>query len=179
MDAADPRGREALPRWRGEGLTQHVMSDLLWSDTIAEDARLVHTAVELRLRELQIPGTLELTGAASLPGVLTKGDIDLHLRVAERAFAHVIDRLRTAYRPTNIKVWAATLAVFDIPGSRPAGLAVTPVGSEHDRRFTTAWRSLAEDKVLLEEYNDLKRTTFGDPCYEDRKSAFFSRITSV
>jgi GrpB protein len=154
------------------------MSDLLWSDTIAEDARLIYAAVELRLRELQVPGTLELTGAASLPGVLTKGDIDLHLRVPERAFAHVIDRLRAAYRPTNIEVWAPTLVVFDIPGSRPAGLAVTPVGSEHDRRFTAAWRCLAEDRALLEEYNELKRTAFGDPSYEDRKSAFFSRITS-
>jgi hypothetical protein len=155
------------------------MSCLIWSDTIAEDARQVFADAKVRLCELEVPGTLELTGAASLPGVLTKGDVDLHLRVPEEVFTHVIDRLRTAYSPTNIESWAPTLAVFDVPGSRPAGLAVTPVGSEHDRRFTAAWRCLGQDKVLLEEYNELKRTAFGDQSYEDRKSEFFTRITSA
>jgi GrpB-like predicted nucleotidyltransferase (UPF0157 family) len=154
------------------------MGGLLWSDALTEDARQIHAAVSLRLSELDVPGTLELTGAASLPGVLTKGDIDLHLRVPEGTFTQVVERLGTAYSPTNIEIWAPTLAVFEIPGGRPAGLAVTPVGTEHDRRFTAAWRRLAQNRALLEEYNELKRTAFGDPAYEDRKSAFFTRITT-
>jgi GrpB-like predicted nucleotidyltransferase (UPF0157 family) len=149
---------------------------LVWSDTVLDEAQRTHLLVRDRLAALDVPGGLELTGAASVPGLLTKGDIDLHLRVDEDRFAEVVDRLRSVYLPASPHAWAATLAVFDVPGERETGLAVTPVGSEHDVRFTRAWARLREDPALVRAYNELKRQTFGGPDHEARKSDFFTRL---
>jgi uncharacterized protein len=156
------------------------MAGLVWSDAIAAEARAVRAEVERQLAGLGIPGRLELTGAASLPGVLTKGDIDLHLRVTGRSgFADAVERIGDVYRPASPAAWAETLAVFEIPGGRSTGLAVTPVDSEHDRRFRRCWIRLREEPALLREYNAMKLGAFGDPSYERRKSDFFTRIADA
>jgi GrpB-like predicted nucleotidyltransferase (UPF0157 family) len=149
---------------------------LVLSDTILDEARATCLWVRRRMAELDIDGEVVLTGGSSVPGALTRGDIDLHLRVPPESFDSAVDRLGTEYRAASLSAWAPSLAVFDVPASRPAGLAVTPAGSEHDLRFSRAWERLRTDPGLLEEYNDLKRTAIGDPSYEDRKSAFFTRL---
>jgi GrpB-like predicted nucleotidyltransferase (UPF0157 family) len=150
---------------------------LVWSDALVVEAAAIRVAVARTLADRDVPGELALTGAASLPGALTKGDVDLHLRVVgPDAFAAALERLAEVYRPTSRAAWAATLAVFDVPGGRPTGLAVTPVDSEHDRRFRRSWSRLRDEPALLEEYNAWKRAAFGDPSYEGQKSAFFTRI---
>jgi uncharacterized protein len=126
---------------------------------------------------LGVPGELVLTGALSVAGALTKGDVDLHLRVAPSEFDDVVERLRAAYPVGSPQSWAATLAVFELPGPRPTGLAVTPRQSEHDLRFRLAWEALRHDPGLLAEYNALKAASAGTEEYEARKSDFFSSVT--
>lgn len=150
----------------------------MWSDGLLDLARQTRDEVADALSALGVHGELVLTGGASVPGALTKGDIDLHLRVAPDAFRDVVARLRVAYPVASPLSWAATLAVFELPGRRPTGLAVTPVGSEHDRRFSLAWRLLRDDPQLLAEYNALKWGSPGTGDYERRKSAFFSALAS-
>lgn len=152
---------------------------LVLSDTLLEEARAACRAVRRRMTVLGIEGDLLLTGGASVPGALTKGDIDLHLRVPPGSFRSAVDRLRVEYRTASLSTWAETLAVFEVPASRPTGLAVTAAGSEHDLRFSRAWERLRSDPALLEEYNDLKRAAFGDASYEERKSAFFTRLAGT
>jgi hypothetical protein len=155
------------------------MASLLWSDAILEEAGAIRAEVERRLAGLGIPGRLELTGAASMPGVLTKGDVDLHLRVTGPAtFAAVTERLGEMHRPASPEAWAETLAVFEVPGGRPIGLAVTPVDSEHDQRFRRCWSRLRRDPGLLSEYNAMKEAAYGGRSYEALKSAFFTRIAA-
>lgn len=154
------------------------MDSLVWSDTYLDEADRLRRRVAAVLVAAGLPGDLVLVGPASFPGVLTRGDIDLHLRVPAGDFAATVERLHTLYRPTSRESWAPTLAVFDIPAGRPAGLAATPVGSEHDERFTTSWRRLRSEPDLLREYNALKTTHVATPEYEERKSAFFSRISA-
>ncbi len=119
---------------------------------------------------------MELTGATSIPGALTKGDIDLHLRVPTECFTEALDLLRAAYPVSSPGSWAQTLAVFGIPGPRPTGLAATPTGSEHDKRFVVSWREIGRRPELLAEYNRVKRGAWGGDDYEERKSAFFSSV---
>ena len=149
----------------------------MWSDAITGDAHAIRAEFEHSLAGLGVPGRVELTGAASLPGVLTMGDIDLHLRVTELdAFPGVVELLGDHFRPASPAAWAATLAVFEVPGRRPTGLAVTPVDSEHDQRFRRCWTRLREEPLLLSEYNAMKRTSYGGPSYEGLKADFFNRI---
>jgi glyoxylase-like metal-dependent hydrolase (beta-lactamase superfamily II) len=76
----------------------------------------------------------------------------------------------------SAEAWAPTLAVFAVEAPVPAGLAATPIGSEHDRRFTRCWQLLAADPTLLEQYNAVKRSAAGTPGYAAQKSAFFEDL---
>jgi uncharacterized protein len=154
-----------------------VVDGLVWSDDLLAEAAWVRDEVEQALRLLGVPGELVLTGALSVAGALTKGDVDLHLRVEPRSFESVVACLRVAYPVGSPHSWAATLAVFDVPGPRPTGLAVTPVDSEHDLRFRLAWEALRRDPGLLAEYNALKAASTGTEEYEAHKSRFFSSVT--
>ncbi|TCM47763.1 GrpB family protein [Kribbella sp. VKM Ac-2568] len=153
---------------------------MIWSDTITTQAARIHQQIQADLTAAAIPGELLWTGASSLPGLLTKGDVDLHLRVPTGTFDEVVAALDVLYPRASLHSWASTLAVFDIPDRElPTGLAVTPVNSEHDHRFTHAWRLLANDPALRAQYNALKQNA-GDPeTYESEKSAFFSRLTNT
>lgn len=149
------------------------------SGELADDARAVHREVSVLLDRLDISGTLELTGGSSISGALTKGDIDLHLRVEPHNFVAVLARLDEALLRTNLHAWADTLAVFAVNGDRTVELAVTPIGSEHDRRFSVTWERLRSEPELLREYNELKLGAVGTSHYEILKSDFFTRITTA
>ena len=153
------------------------MSELVWSDGLLDEARQIRRDVAAALAVLGVPGELVLTGGASVPGALTRGDIDLHLRVRPADFGAAVTRLGEAYPVASPDAWADTLAVFAVPGRRATGLAVTPVHSEHDDRFRSTWRALQRSPELLAEYNAIKSATAGTGDYEQRKSDFFSRVS--
>lgn len=150
---------------------------LVWSDGLLARSRRVREEVAARLAGLGVDGELRLTGAAGMAGVLTRGDVDLHLRVPAERYADTVHALRAALPTGSPHAWAATLAVFDVPGGVPTGLAVTPVGSEHDVRFLTTWQRLAQDPALLAELNRVKARADGTPDYEQVKAAFFEALS--
>ncbi len=150
------------------------MSALRLADELQEAARALLAAERARLAPLLPPHELRHTGGSSVPGALTRGDVDLHLRVAPADFAVTVSRLRGVYPVVHPGIWQATLATFTVPAALPAGLAVTPAGSVHDVRFTRCWQLLAAEPVLLAEYNAMKRAAGDD--YEQRKSEFFDRL---
>ena len=138
-----------------------------------------------RLRSRGVPGELVLVGGSSVPGALTHGDVDLHLRVPPDAFPDVVARLRRTYRVVHPHIWTPTLATFELAADDdtgpPVGIAATPRGSEHDVRFTRTWQLLAADPALLAEYNAVKLAGDGPQGagYEARKSAFFDRLVAL
>jgi GrpB-like predicted nucleotidyltransferase (UPF0157 family) len=127
-----------------------------------------------------VPGTeLVLTGASSLPDLLTAGDIDLHLRVPAAAWEDVVPMLRETYAVVLPEIWQPGFATFEVPGADPpVGIAVTAIDGEHDRRFRAAWARLAADPAERARYNELKRTWAGgsESDYRAAKSAFFDRL---
>ena len=133
-----------------------------------------------RLTRLVPPGQLSLTGGSSVPAALTRGDVDLHLRVPSADFASVVELLGTLYRPVLLEIWTATLATFEVDARLPTGIAVTPIGSEHDTLFARTWGLLSTDAALLEAYNELKRRHDGGEIgpYLEAKSAFFAALVA-
>ena len=145
---------------------------------------LSHAQAVLR-RERQrlkgvVRGELVLTGGSSLSGALTVGDVDLHLRVPPSHFAVAVDRLREHYAVVLPEIWTDTLATFGLPGEA-VGIAVTPIGSVHDRRFMDTWRQLRSEPELLEAYNDMKRlhAESDEATYLAAKAAFFDRLAEA
>ena len=150
------------------------MPHLRSSDELLVHARFVLERERVRLSALTA-GDLVLTGGSSVPGALTVGDIDLHLRVDPAEFAASVALLREVYHPVHLEIWSESLATFAIPGEH-VGIAVTPIGSEHDRRFSEAWRRLRTDSTLLEAYNRMKRDHAhdADAEYLAAKADFFN-----
>jgi hypothetical protein len=145
---------------------------------ILERAMRIHARERDRLEQLVRGATLELTGGSSVPGALTGGDVDLHLRVPPDGFAAAVETLRGACDVVLPEIWSDTLATFAIRGEPDVGIAVTPIGSEHDRRFVEAWSALRRDRQLLERYNAMKLEHAGgdDEAYRLAKGRFFDEL---
>ncbi len=154
--------------------------ELVWSDEVLPVALEVLARERDGLAPLPDGGELVLTGAASMPGLLTRGDIDLQLRVPRDEFQAVVGRLRATHDVVNPGIWTSEFATFAVRSSEPpAGIAVTAIGGEHDRRFVDGWRRLAADAGLRHAHNELKRrrASVGDAgAYEEAKADFFSGL---
>ncbi|MHA7262220.1 GrpB family protein [Arthrobacter sp. TMN-37] len=138
-----------------------------------ERANTILAAERSRMDAEGVPGELLLTGGSSIAGLVTKGDIDLHLRVAESDFPVAVSRLRRLYTAALPEIWTASFAVFERSALPPVGVAVTVIGSEHDQRFVRSWEQLRSRAGAREQYNVLKRTS---DDVEAAKSAFFDDL---
>ena len=156
-----------------------MADDLRSSDDLLPEAQRILAEQRDALRAAGVPGDLELVGGSSVPGALTRGDVDLHLRVAAADFPAAVGALRRTHAVVHPEIWGPTLAAFEALGTAlPTGIAVTSGGSEHDLRFSRTWQLLRADPALVEEYNAAKLAGDGPTGegYEDRKSAFFDRV---
>jgi hypothetical protein len=112
-----------------------------------------------------------------VPGVLTSGDVDVHVRVERESFESALDALADLYEPFHRDAWSpGESAFFSAPGSQPAvEIALTVVGSRDDFHHGEAWDRIAADPGLIERYNDLKRRSEGATRadYDAAKRAFF------
>ena len=145
-----------------------------------DEAVAVVAAETAALRARGVPGELVWTGGSSIPGALTRGDVDLHLRVPPDLFVTAVDLIRRDHAVVHPEIWCDTLATFAVDAPIAAELAVTPIGSEHDLRFTRSWQRLRTEPDLLAEYNELKLAgeTLEGSEYETRKAAFFTRLVT-
>lgn len=135
--------------------------------------------VRREVRALVPEGALRLTGASSIPGTVTRGDIDLHLRVPAATMPRAVELLGRSWQSVHRTMWTDGLATFErTMAGRPVGVAVTVAGGEHDRRFEAAWRRLRRDPDLLARYESMKRVHDGadERDYLEAKGRFFSDL---
>ncbi len=150
-----------------------------WQLTTPESVQQAVAALAGERRKLTaegVPGNLSLTGGSSLAGLLTKGDIDLHLRVAADDFPVAVSRLPALFAAARTEIWTSCFAVFERASVPPVGVAVTVVGSEHDLRFLRSWEQMGQSAAAREQYNILKRTSTD---VEADKSRFFDSLTAA
>lgn len=134
--------------------------------------------VRPRLRRLLPDAEIDHIGATSIPGALTKGDIDLVVRVAPEAFASAIDALRGHFIVKQPDNWTAAFASFGDDGCElPLGIQLVPVAGGPD--FMTLLRDhLRTHPERLAEYNQLKadHAAQGAESYWQAKNEFITRI---
>ncbi|MDP8904566.1 MAG: GrpB family protein [Chloroflexota bacterium] len=119
------------------------------------------------------------TGASSIDTLLTLGDLDIQVRVTKDHFLPAAGALEQIYAPYRREMWTGGFAAYRFDGARlPVGVVLTAVGSVHDERFVSAWRRLAAEPDLVDEYNALKLLCAGGElsAYEAEKAAFFTRL---
>jgi GrpB-like predicted nucleotidyltransferase (UPF0157 family) len=148
----------------------------LWSDSVAAEAAAVFAEHERRIRASLPHVQIRHTGGTSVPGLLTTGDVDLHVRTDERSFETAREVLCEHYEPLHPDVWHAEGAFFFAPDSEPpVEVALTVIGSLDDLHHGEAWRRIAADPNLIAGYNVLKRAHEGGSMDEYRaaKRTFF------
>ena len=116
-------------------------------------------------------------GGTSVPGLLTSGDVDLHVRVAKESFEPALEQLSDLYEPFHRDAWSpGESAFFFAPNAQPpVEIALTAIGSRDDFHHGEAWDRIAADLSLIERYNDLKRQNEGgsQDDYDAAKRTFF------
>jgi GrpB-like predicted nucleotidyltransferase (UPF0157 family)/GNAT superfamily N-acetyltransferase len=147
-------------------------------EDLASDIDAVLT--DLR-RELAVvaPGVeVEHIGATSMPDGLTKGDVDVNLRVDRERFDHVVAALSTRFDIAQPQNWTSNFASFsDTRRGVPVGIQVTVEGSDDD--FIVELRDrLRADPNLRHEYDEIKRANAGAgrDAYWRAKDEFLRRL---
>jgi len=141
--------------------------------TAAESAFEEHRGRVLRL----LPDAeVEHVGATSIPGALTKGDVDVLVRVTVDDFDDAVSQLRRLYAVHQPHNWTPTFASFADrdAGDPPVGIQLVVAGSADDGLFGPFREALIRDPALLANYNALKRRHDGDDYqhYTDAKGEF-------
>ena len=148
----------------------------VWSDLVAEEAAAAFAEHERRIRERLPDVEVRHTGGTSVRGVLTGGDVDLHVRTQARSFPAARDVLSELYEPYHRDVWHSEGAFFYAPDAGPrVEIALTVAGSLDDLHHGEAWTRIAADPELIDRYNALKRAHEGGSVddYNAAKRAFF------
>lgn len=123
---------------------------------------------------------VEHVGATAVPGALTKGDVDLVVRVNEPDFPTAVEILSRRYAIHQPHNWTPTLASFKASEAADLGVGIQLVveGSAADGFFGPFRDALINSPALLAEYNQLKQRMDGLDYerYTERKGAFVERV---
>ncbi len=129
-----------------------------------------------------LPGVELLhVGSTAVPGSLSKGDLDVQLRVDAAGFEAARAVLAARYAPNPGGVPPPHGASFEDPStSPPVGLHLTVRGSEADFQWIFT-EMLREDAALRAAYDDLKRRWDGRSmaAYREEKDPFFARLRAL
>ena len=143
-------------------------------------ARVLQQFENLRVElEALVPGAdIQHVGSTAILGSLTKGDLDVQVRVVASKYSPAKDRLSRIYQ-VNLGGFAADDAIsFEDYRSEPhIGIHLTVIGGSADIQ----WRFrdlLKASESLRREYDDLKRQFEGGSMskYRDAKERFVTRV---
>jgi GrpB-like predicted nucleotidyltransferase (UPF0157 family) len=117
-------------------------------------------------------------GATALPSGLTKGDVDVNVRVDEAGFPRVVDLLSARLAIAQPENWTSTFASFAAGGyPLPLGVQVTVIGSRDD--FLLALRDrFRGDPELVRRYDEVKLAAAGagPAAYWQAKDEFLREL---
>lgn len=120
-------------------------------------------------------------GSTSIPGSITKGDLDILVRVSLGDFESADRALSGHYARNTGSIRTDTFASFkNDQEDPPLGVQLAVAGSELDEFL--AFRDLVvSERALLEQYNRMKQGAEGmnEDDYRSCKDAFIDRVLSI
>jgi GrpB-like predicted nucleotidyltransferase (UPF0157 family) len=123
---------------------------------------------------------IEHVGSTSIPGALTKGDLDLLVRVEATEFDAAVRTARDVYDVHQPENWTRTYASFVDPEATdpPVGVQVVVRGSGDDRPFGPFRGAMIADPGLLAAYNRFKLEHDGEGYerYTEAKGVFVEQV---
>jgi len=119
---------------------------------------------------------IQHVGGTTIPKLLTKGDIDINIRVPAENFMGALKYLKAIYAVNQPDNWTDTFASFkdDDSYSLPLGIQLTVLDSPEDY-FIKHRQALLGDEDLVKMFNEVKMEFEGKSmdAYRTAKSKFF------
>ncbi len=126
-----------------------------------------------------LPGVdIQHVGSTAIPNSLTKGDLDIQVRVEKENFTKIVGKLMQIYEEDRENRRTKTYAGFKKDdGGIPIGIQVTIIGSKEDD-FSKLRDILLCNSKYQREYNSLKERYHEKTIEEYRraKAKFFNRL---
>lgn len=143
----------------------------------AEETFFIHKAV---IEELLPEAEVQHVGSTAIPNSITKGDLDIQVRVTANLFPNAVKELAKLYELNEGSVKTETFRAFkDDSTVPPVGVQLTVINSEFD--FFWKFRDvLLFNDNYRQEYDDLKRRYEGMEMrhYREAKNKFFEKVMS-
>jgi GrpB-like predicted nucleotidyltransferase (UPF0157 family)/GNAT superfamily N-acetyltransferase len=149
-------------------------------ESLASEIDAALTDLRGELQMLAPGGEVEHIGATSMPDGLTKGDVDVSLRIDADRFDSVVVALSTRFDIAQPLNWTGTYASFSgTSGGVPLGIQVTVEGSDADVLVALRDR-LRDDAELRRRYDAIKRENApaGRDAYWRAKDEFLRQVRS-
>ncbi|OGZ57720.1 MAG: hypothetical protein A3F94_01775 [Candidatus Spechtbacteria bacterium RIFCSPLOWO2_12_FULL_38_22] len=121
---------------------------------------------------------IEHVGGTSVPGSLSKGDLDINIRVAPENFEKTVETLKTLYKINQLNNWSKGFASFKNE-ARELSIQVTAISSPEDY-FVAQRDYLKSHPKKVVELNTLKEK-FEDKSmdeYRKEKEEFFEKLNT-
>ncbi|MCT8137315.1 GrpB family protein [Anaerobacillus sp. CMMVII] len=148
------------------------------SDTLFEAAEFAFQIHKKKIHELLPEADIQHVGSSAIPNSLTKGDLDIQVRVNTEAFLTAVKALSTIYESNEGSIKTDFFRSFkDDHAVPPLGVQLTVIGSEFDD-FWKFREVLLMNLQYRHEYDQLKKQFEGKEMedYREAKHAFFQRL---
>ena len=156
--------------------------DLKPADDLQPAAGLIVEAIRARLAALMPGLEVHHVGATALPASVTKGDVDVVVRVSSAQFSALVEALKPRFTEKQRENWTAEFASFGDYGSYalPVGVQVVVRDSENDV-FVFLRDYFIAHPDQLREYDRVKaeHASEGPQAYWHAKDAFLSSILAA
>ncbi|AMO33367.1 GrpB family protein [Lysinibacillus sphaericus] len=121
---------------------------------------------------------IQHVGSTAIPNSITKGDLDIQVRVYANEFAKAVELLSNLYEINEESIKTDTFRAFkDDTTSPPLGVQLTVIDADFD--FLWKFREvLLANKNYREEYDNLKKEYEGKSMdeYREAKDEFFQGL---
>ena len=181
MVASQATDRSSILRTRTCVKVIHTFMEIvkfIKTEEISEQVNTLFESERQKLSGLLPNAAIEHVGGTSILGTITKGDLDINVRVKPKDLDTTLKILKTLYEINQTENWSKEFASFK-DDSRHIGVQVTVIDSPEDY-FVAQREYLKSNPQAVFELNALKKKFDGKNMneYRKEKSKFFEEINS-
>ncbi len=146
-------------------------------EQVSNEAERAFERHAARIR-VELPDALvEHVGSTAIRGAMTKGDVDLQVRIPTARFAAAEEALARMYRRNDGSTRTDSFAAFEEKGDPDVGVQLTAIGGPFDF-FVDLRDRLRRDAASFEAYQALKASHDGTPMkgWRMAKERFFRAL---